>query len=329
MADTGHTTTDAALKRLEGRIRTVYKEAAKEMGQTASAYFQAFTEREVNYQATLDKMVANKQMDQATADKEFKQWRLNQMARGERYEAMRDQLAERATKANEVASSYINDTTPGIYSLNRNYAAYTIEGYAGDIGFTMYDEQTVKKLIKSKPDLMPNYDPKPTSVNYGKDIAYGKKQITAAVTSSILQGKPIGSIANDLQKRITDMNRASAIRAARTAITSAENAGRLDTYYAAQDMGIDMKKQWMATLDDRTRASHGALDGETVDVKKKFSNGLMYPGDRNGAPAEVYNCRCTMISVVAGSKVGNRKTFSQWMKEKQVAAENIEVDHTK
>ena len=135
----------------------------------------------------------------------------------------------------------------------------------------------------------------------GIDLKYGKQQITASVTSSILQGKGIGKIADDLQSRMQDMSRASAIRTARTAITAAQNAGRLDTYRAAQDMGIKLKKQWMATLDNRTRHAHAMLDGQTVDVDKPFKvDGyeLMYPGDNSAPGYLVYNCRCTTISVL-------------------------------
>lgn len=39
----------------------------------------------------------------------------------------------------EVAISYVNDATPGIYTLNRNYAAYEVSDAGGD--FILYDEQ--------------------------------------------------------------------------------------------------------------------------------------------------------------------------------------------
>ena len=45
------------------------------------------------------------------------------------------------------------------------------------------------------------------------------------------------------------MNRASAIRTARTSVTAAQNAGRMDSYHSAEEMGIKLKKQWLATLD--------------------------------------------------------------------------------
>ncbi len=35
-----------------------------------------------------------------------------------------------------------------------------------------------------------------------------------------------------------------------------------------------------------------------MERDKRFSNGCMYPGDPDGKPSEVYNCRCTMIAVM-------------------------------
>lgn len=84
-------------------------------------------------------------------------------------------------------------------------------------------------------------------------------------------------------------------------VTGAKNAGRIDSYLRAQSMGIKMKQVWMATLDDRTHDSHAMMDGEKVDPGKKFSNGCRYPGDPEGAPGEIYNCRCTLVAEVEGS----------------------------
>jgi SPP1 gp7 family putative phage head morphogenesis protein len=146
---------------------------------------------------------------------------------------------------------------------------------------------------------MPYY-PKKQAVRRGIDLAWGKKQITASVTSGIIQGKSVGKIANDLQKRINTMNRSSALRSARTAVTGAQNAGRMDSYAAAEKMGVKLQKEWVATLDGRTRHSHAMLDGDRVDTGKKFSNGCRFPGDPSGPSWEVYNCRCTMIAAVSG-----------------------------
>lgn len=292
--DYAHKMTDAELAKLEQRIAKLYKEAADELTDTVKAYFEQFEKRDAAMKEKLDAGEITEQ--------QYKQWRLAQMGRGKRFTALRDKVAERYTDANATAVAYVNDATPGIYSLNRNYAAYKIEQVSDKADFTLWDEQTVKRLIVEQPDLMPYYPPQ-RALQRGIDLKYGKKQITASVTSSILQGKSIPKIANDLQSRMQDMNRTSAIRTARTAVTGAQNAGRLDTYRAAQDMGIKLKKQWLATLDGRTRHAHAMLDGQTVDVDKPFKvDGyeLMYPGDTSAPGYLVYNCRCTQIAEVDG-----------------------------
>ena len=322
-SDLGHKLTDKELAKLERRIAKLYREAGKELQATIDAYFEQFKKRDEEMKALIGTVQNGKEWTEA----DYKQWRLNQIGRGERYQAMRDKVARRTTDANAVAVSYANDATPGIYSLNRNYAAYTIEHVAGNVGFDLWDEQTVKRLMVEQPDLMPYYPPK-RALKRGIDLAYGKKQITASVTSSILQGKSIKHMADDLQKRITTMSRDSAIRTARTAVTGAQNAGRMDSYAVAEKMGIKLKKEWLATLDARTRHSHAMLDGEQVAQDKKFSNGCRFPGDPQGPPWEIYNCRCTLVAAVDGvdTSDGLRRTrdglisdmtYAQWEASKR------------
>lgn len=317
--DEAHLRTDRLLQVLEHRIARIYREARDELDETVKAYFESFRARDE---------AMKKRLDAGEITQEhYLQWRLNQIGRGTRFEALRDLMAERYTQANEVAVAYVNDATPGVYALNRNYAAYTIERTAGNVGFTLFDESTVRRLIVEEPDVMPYYPPK-RAVKRGIDLAYGKSQITKNVTSGILQGKSVGKMAADLQTRITEMDRTSAVRAARTAVTAAQNAGRMDTYNAAEKMGIRLQKEWLATLDSRTRHSHRRLDGERRDPDDEFSNGCRYPGDPRGKPAEVYNCRCTLITHVLDIPQDDAlrrdrygllpdMTYAQWEKQKR------------
>lgn len=322
--DEGHVLTDKELAKLEKRIYSVYGEAAKELQKTIDDYFAQFENRDAEMKDLIGTIVNGKEWTK----KDYKQWRLAQICRGDRFKALQKKVAERYTQANQTAVSYVNDATPGIYSLNRNYAAYTIEQVAGDVGFDLWDEQTVKRLIVENPDLMPYY-PAKRAVNRGIDLAYGKRQISASVTSSILQGKSIKGMADDLQTRIPTMNRDSAIRTARTAVTNAQNAGRQDSYVAAEKMGIEMEKEWVAALDSRTRPEHAEADGQVVPIDEPFIVGgekLMYPGDRSGSPWNVYNCRCTQIARVknvpeaterlSADGVVKNMTFKEWMKSK-------------
>lgn len=294
-ADEAHRRTDKKLAELEKRIAAEYKKAADELSEKIKDYFERLKERD----AVQAEMLLNGEITK----QEYIQWRLAQIGRGKRFQALRDRIAERMTHANEVAAAYINDQTPGIYSLNRNYAAYTIEQQVGqDVGFDLWDEQTVKRLIVDQPDIMPYY-PEKRAVQRGIDLAWGKRQITAQVTTGILQGESIKHLADRLQVNIPNMNRTSAIRAARTAVTGAQNAGRLDSFLKAQEMGIRLKKRWLATLDNRTRHTHRILDGQVRPNEKPFVvewQEIMYPGDPSAAAALVYNCRCTLVAEVDG-----------------------------
>ena len=330
--DYAHKETDKQLTALERRIAKLYKEAADELSNTVKEYFSQFEERDAEMAAQVE--------DGEVTEEQYKRWRLAQFARGKRFESLRDKVAERYTNANEAAILYANDATPDIYSLNRNYSAYTIEQVSDIADFSLWDEQTVKRLIAEQPDLMPYY-PSKRALQRGIDLKYGKQQITACVTSSILQGKSITKIANDLQQRMENMSRASAIRTARTSVTAAQNAGRMDSYAAAENMGIKLKKQWLATLDNRTRHAHAMLDGQTVDTNKPFEvDGyeIMYPGDTSAPGYLVYNCRCTLIADIDGEKTGTGTrrardpetgknvlvkdmTYAQWVSWKAGAAQ--------
>ena len=104
------------------------------------------------------------------------------------------------------------------------------------------------------------------------------------------------------------MNKSSAIRTARTAVTGAQNAGRMDSYVAAEKMGIKLKREWLAVIDKRTRHAHAMLDGQKAEMGKPFKvdgEEIMFPGDTSAPGYLVYNCRCTLIASVDGVDTSN------------------------
>lgn len=162
------------------------------------------------------------------------------------------------------------------------------------ISWTLYDHDTVERIIRDNPDLLPLPE-----VNIPLDRRWNKEHVNNDVLQGILQGDSIPKIAQRLEN-ILGMDHNAAVRSARTATTAAECAGRLDTYKYAESLGIKLQKQWLATLDDRTRHAHRQLDGQTVDIGKNFEiDGyeLEYPGDPKAPGYLIYNCRCTTITV--------------------------------
>ena len=287
MADYGHAETDKMLSKMEKKVEKVYKEAVGDLQKKLDSYLKRFE--------TKDK-IKRQQLEKGEITKaEYDYWRTGQILMGERWQEMRDTLAADLSNSNQIAASIVNGYIPEVYALNHNYGTYEAEaGAMVDTSYTLYDRDTVERLIKDNPQLLPE-----AKVNIPKDQRWNQQKITSAITQGILQGESIRDMSKRL-RRVSDMNRSQSITNARTITTSVENAGRINSYKRAESMGIKMKKVWLATLDGRTRDSHRNLDGEKVDVDESFSNGCKYPGDPQGPAREVYNCRCTLTAQVDG-----------------------------
>jgi SPP1 gp7 family putative phage head morphogenesis protein len=81
---------------------------------------------------------------------------------------------------------------------------------------------------------------------------------------------------------------------ARTETARALGAGNLATM---KEAGFT-RKMWIAGGPPNDRPEHTAIDGETVDIDKPFSIGLMFPGDPRAGVDQVANCRCTMVEAI-------------------------------
>ena len=110
--------------------------------------------------------------------------------------------------------------------------------------------------------------------------------------NAISNGESIPKTVKSLRE-VSGANAVTAKRVVRTAMTNAQNLGRMAGYEQAAALGIKGKVELIATMDRRVRHSHALLEGEQIEVGGKFSNGCRYPGDPNGAGSEIYNCRCT------------------------------------
>ena len=288
--------TDKRLAELEKKIAKEYRAANKDLTRTAQEYFEKFEKRyKKEYAAYQDGKYTKAQFDA---------WVKAQVMRGEHWQNLRDQAAERLTHTNTIAAAYINNDMPSIWALNFNYEGYRAEQELRGISFDIADEWTVRRLMTEEPDLLPTLPPE-KAINIPKDQLWNRRKITQSVNAAIIRGQGTSELAKSFE-RVVGMNRTSAIRNAKTAYTGAQNGGRQQSYEALAAMGVKVEKLWIATLDGATRPSHMRLDGEIVPYKDTFSNGLQYPGDRAGSPAEVYNCRCTMKAILNGNRKGTR-----------------------
>ena len=97
--DEGHNLTEKELAKLERRIASIYGEAAKELKETVGNYFKQFEKRDAEMKELIGTVVNGKEW----TERDYKQWRLNQIGRGERFKALQKRVAERYTKANQTA----------------------------------------------------------------------------------------------------------------------------------------------------------------------------------------------------------------------------------
>lgn len=285
MSDPGTRATDAAQAALERQMRKVYRQAQEEIIEKLNAHLKKFMAMDVKKRSQLAAGTITKE--------DYEHWLNGKVFIGKQWKDKVTSVAATLMDANKQANDMIEGKKRAVFGENASFQAYKLEHDAGmDLSFSVYDSATVTKLLNEHPELLPR-----KVVNGVKDQAWNRRKIANAVMQGIIQGEAIDEIADRIARQTGSQNMNAMTRYARTAMTGAQNAGRMETMHEAQDMGIKVKKRWIATLDSRTRDAHQDLDGQVQEVDKPFDSELgkiMYPGDPTAHPANVWNCRCTL-----------------------------------
>lgn len=358
--DPAHEETERLIADMEKRISKEYAQAEKEVQVKIDDYFDRFRLKDKKWQ----EWVANGKKTAA----EYKKWRVGQMAVGKRWESMKQTIAEDFAHTDQIARSIVKGYMPEVYATNFNYGTYEVEvGAKVDTSFTLYDRQTVERLMRDNPQLLTSPGKRVSQkIAEGKAIKWNKQQIQSVMLQGILQGESITKLskrlegavgpsftiddikdrhkktANQIARELARKNKNAAIRNARTMATGAQNAGRVDAYKRAEEMGINMEQEWRATLDMRTRHEHRQLDGQRQKVGEPFKvDGyeILFPGDPSAEGFLIYNCRCTLRGVVAGLEPQARKyrddsmiegmTYDEWKKQKKSDSNPITLPEEK
>ena len=321
MANIGDQATASAEKRVQKQLAAIYRNAQKEMREQMKDFQARFARKDQEKRAKL-------KAGEITQE-QYDSWKRIQVLQSDVWRQKVEQATKTLEDANRQALRVINGEKMDVFAENANYEAYRISKEANaNLSFSLYDKDTVGRLIKDQPELLPR-----KTVNGRKDRAWNQKKIANAVNQSIIQGESLPELAERIARDTASDNGAAMMRYAATAMTAAQNAGRIETMHRAQGMGIKCKKKWIATLDRRTRDTHRDLDGQVVDVDEPFvvdGMEIMYPGDPTADPSLVYNCRCTLGYVYEEYKPENderldnedRETignmsYREWEKAKQ------------
>lgn len=239
------------------------------------------------------------------------------------YKAMIKTLTKTLVNTDAAAMAVVRGNLPYIVAQSYNFIqslGWAAADKAGlSIGtFQIYNADSVQKLIKDNPRLLP-------FVDVPADKKWNMDRINKTITHSIMQGDDMRTVAKKIQG-IAKMDENAAIRTARTAMTCAENLGRDESFLSLQAKGIPVKKRWNAVLDSRTRFTHRLLNGTYANVQGLFGTGILdkdhlmrYPADPNGEPQEVYNCRCRLDIVFSNDLIDHDNDddiYEQFMKER-------------
>lgn len=331
MNDYGHQATEKELKILESRIKSVYTEAKSDINKKMKDFNARHAKKQAVMKDKLKKGLITKD--------EYQSWMKGQVFQGNQWKLKREQIIATLSNANEQALKLANHSKITAFIGNANYMGYSLEHTAGvNFGFNLYDTRTVGKLIKEQPDLLPN-----KHLDKVKDGAWNRKKITRQVTLGIIEGEGVDDVAKRLGE-VCDQDWRAMRTSARTAMTSAQNAGRQARLEEAEKKGIKLHKEWMATFDMHTRDAHRELDGQKVPVNKPFKvDGyeIMYPADPHAEGFLVYNCRCSMVADLddfpevyqrydnIDGKPVSQMTYKEWIKAKTVDKVVQEIDYSK
>lgn len=286
MADPGTVATDIQVAEIEKELKAVYNKAYKDILQKQKDFQAKHQAKDAIYQKKL--------ADGEITKEQYQAWLKGQVFQGDQWQAKKKQILDTIYHTNEIATQIVNGKMSGVFAGNANYMAYSLEKSVGvSFGFGLYDSATVVNLIKNNPTLLP-----PKKLDPVKDKAWNNKKINRAIALGIVEGESLDKIATRLADVTSSANFNSMRTMARTAMTGAQNAGREFRLKEAVDLGIGVKKEWLATLDEVTRLMHRELDGQKQDLDKPFEVGglkIRYPGDPTAKGMLVYNCRCTMV----------------------------------
>lgn len=119
-----------------------------------------------------------------------------------------------------------------------------------------------------------------------------------AIDAGITDGLGTEAIASSIQE-LTGLSAYRAATIARTETNAAATFGAIEeARVTSQEIGIVLQKEWLPTMDDRTRPDHAAMANYgPIGLDEKFIVGgyeMDRPGDPSAPPELVINCRCSV-----------------------------------
>ena len=298
--DFAHNETEKKLKKLEKEIDALYRQALREIKVELENY------------PSWDRILSIKD----------KKERLRKAKRRSDFQLLIKHISIIIQNKNKLAIAIIEDRIIDIYNLNYEWEAYNIEKNSlYDLNYTLYSKEAIIELLKETTPIFTKI-----AFKHAKDIDNIIRDLKRELGVAIIKGDSINNITKRVAK-VTGKNSFNSRRIARTETTRIQNSGRMNAIVYGQDMGLELRKQWISTIDSHTRDRHLHLNLKIVPMDKEFETNLKYPGDPNASAEQTINCRCTMVSVLNNIKPTLKEkqldatlanlTFNEWRKRRE------------
>ncbi len=205
------------------------------------------------------------------------------------------------------------------YEESFYWAGFALEkGTQARLGFGALNPETVAASVQN-----------PISgLTLNETLEANRDAIVTNIRRQITQGLVRGESYPEVAQRIKgtlDGDATKALRVARTEAHRNAQAGRAAAFDKAEAAGVELTRVWVATLDNRTRDTHGAMDGQKADAEGRFhspSGATTTQPGAFGIAGEDINCRCTVRAEIAGFAPEFRrargegivpyKTYKEW-----------------
>lgn len=140
MVDQAHNETDLIIYEVEKRIKREFRQAAEEAKAKLRDYMKAFVKKEKTWRKRLE--------SGEITEKEFNNWRYNQILGGKRWGELVEELTAVYQNARETAEVYTAEKLPAVYALNYDFTTYQIEKEAQiDTGYRLIDKKTIETIL--------------------------------------------------------------------------------------------------------------------------------------------------------------------------------------
>ena len=341
--ESGFKSTQSEIKRFNTLLAQQYKTALDQIRQDIRSVY--------------DKVIGQRSPAQVAALlKEEPAWLWVQANKFDRLQALQKKVQTQFIKASIAAGNMTVESSKMAITNNfykQQFAVMFANASPVNLSFTVLNPAVVEVSVLGTPSVwkkigqdaadrigkkfgdLSRYQPKHGTLtstilnNRIKDL----QKIQTSITQGLIQGKGFAQTAKDV-KNVLDTSASSALRIVRTESMRNMNAGAFANHNQSVSQGLEMQRQILSVLDDRTRAQSQTVDAQISDENDQFHypGGLIvdFPGNTGVASIDI-NDRETVIEIIEDqspelrrgrdpltgkNEIMSFKNYPEWMKSK-------------